>query len=614
MQTLEKIKKNNKVVDKKFIPYTPLDFSEIDRQAKHLADIIETRFEDLAEILLEYESYEVVQDETARTLDLLRNLKENKKYFRLRVGAVTSFLPRNQPLYTFACFVIIPSLMASEVYFRIPCGMRNFFPKALALLDIHKLFPNIFVSSKQRLEFLLDRSALLVNPKTEESIPVTDVVIFTGTSAHADQLRMVFDKQTLFIANGAGHNPIVISEDADLSKAVEAVLLLQFYNQGQDCAAPNAILVHKAVLSNFFNMLRGSVSSVKIGHYRDRICRIGPISEPKDLIRIQDFLVEHRKWLDSSTPGIIRTSDAIVEPTIICKPLATGGNFREIFTPIIFVQEYENDPELKLYFEDSHYAQNAMYISLYGKSEYVENLIDRSIGGKILHDKKSILRNINLHVPGVERGIQPYGGYGYGASSISLNGKITAMPTLPQRDIYEQIIKPILHKKGVKIDKIKSQQFTELQYKNVEKLLRLQSLKDNKHNLVDKLRDIAYFDLHSVNVSNARYVKLEEDNTFHLLNNPNVKHIATLRPEDIKMIQVLEELLLRKSDIPLEEFRAAIYAIPKHPQMIEADNKKRQIHFFQHIYQLLFGEKSGPRLAPFLRDAEPERIKKLLGV
>ncbi|MFA5933705.1 MAG: aldehyde dehydrogenase family protein [Candidatus Paceibacterota bacterium] len=614
MQNLKTIKKNKKSSEAVFIPYTPLNFSEIDRKAKNLADIIEARFEDLSEILLEYESYEVVEDETARTLDLLRSLKENKEYFKLRVGAITAFLPRNQPLYAFTCFVIIPSLMASEAHFRIPHSMRSFFPKMFALLDINKLFPNIFISSKQRIEFLTDRSAIIVNSKTKESTPVTDTVIFTGTSAHADQLRLVFDKQTLFIANGSGHNPIVINKDADLRKAVEAVITLQFYNQGQDCAAPNAVLVQKSILPNFLKMLRAEVSSVKVGHYRDKSCRIGPISDPKDLVRIQDFLIEHREWLDPQTQGIIRAHDAIVEPTIINKPLVLGGNFREIFAPIIFVQEYKNDTDLKYYFEDSHYAHGAMYVTLYGTSKYVKNLIGQNIGGKVLHKNSSFIHNTHLHALGLERGTKPYGGYGYGASSISINEKLIPMPTLPQRDIYEHVAKLILRKKTAKMYKAEFKQFTKIEYKNVQKLLRLQSSKENKQDEVGKFSDAAYFDLHSIKTGSVRYIKIEEDNIYYLLNEPNVKHIAALRSEDMKMIRALKKLLLRKSTISLDEFRTLMYAIAKDPKATEKGNRENQINFFQHVYQLLFGEKSGPQLAPFLLDVEQGKIDKLLAI
>lgn len=612
MKTLETIKNKDVVVSKNFFPYTPLDFSEIDKRAKDLADIIEAHFEDLAEILLEYESYEVVKDETDRTLDLLRNLKENKKYFKLRVGAVATFLPRNQPLYTFVCFVIIPALMASEVHFRIPHSVQHFFKKVLTLLDIHKLFPNVIVSSKERLEFLKERSALLVDSKTNEYIPTTDVVIFTGTSIHADQLRTIFDKRTLFITNGAGHNPMVISNNANIFEATEAALTLVLYNQGQDCSAPNAILVHKDIYDEFTNVLYKEIKKVKIGPYRDRSCKVGPITDPEDLKRIEALLVDNREWLDKRTLGIIRTAEGIVEPAIINKPLSMGGNYTELFAPIFFIQKYEFDNELASYFENQHYAHNAMNISLYGKSVYLQKIIGKLIEGKVLHSNETLLYNTHPHAFGIERGTQQYGGYGIGTSSISIKGEIMPMPTLPQRDIYEYIAKPILRKKTNKKEEFA--QFTEIEYKNVQKLLRLQPSKMENDTYADNSDSVAYFDLSSTKTSSTRYVKINENNTYYLLNKPNVKHIATLRPEDIKMIQNLINLLDYKTTTSLEKFRSLVYAIPKDKKASEQENKIRQIHFFQHIYQLLFGEKSGPQLASFLLDVEQEKIKDLLVV
>ena len=594
-------------------PYTPIDFPKVEKLAKKLADTIENHLKDLIDILLKYESYEVAQDEIARTLDLLRNLGENKKYFHIRVSAVTSFLPRNQPLYALTCFVIVPSLMASEVHFRIPHSMRYFFPKLLKLLGISRLFPNVFVSSKSRIEFLTNRSALYINPKTKESRLVTDVVIFTGIPAHANQLRLVFDRRTLFISNGAGHNPVVVSKDANISKAVEAVITLQFYNQGQDCAAPNAILVHKDVIQSFLASLRDRIGTIKVGHYQDKSCQIGPISEPKDLVRIQDFLIEHREWLDPSTPGIIRASDAVVEPTIISKPLAEGGNFSEIFAPVIFVQEYKSDTELKYYFEDKHYARNAMYITLYGTSKYIESLIDRPIEGKVLHDRSSLIHNTHLHAPGIERGTQPYGGYGYGASSISINDKIITKPTLPQRDIYEWVVKPIIVNKETEIYRKEFQGFKKIQRKDVEKLLKLRPSKLNEQDQTTKLSS-GYLDLNSIKIDGLRYIKLDESNMYHLLKDKNGEYIAKLEPADLKLIRALNRLLHNKNITSLNEFSSLLYSIAKEPDASKTSNMTRQHHFFQHIYQLLLGNKIGPRLAPFLWYVEKKEVYKLLDV
>jgi lysyl-tRNA synthetase class 1 len=587
-------------------PYQELSFERIDAVAQSLAELIEDRFEMIASILLKYESFEVVRDETDRTLDLLRNLKENKQYFRLRINEITTFLPRNQPLYAFACFVLVPSLMAHRVHFRIPHSMRHFFSDLLQLLEIPNRFPNVTVSTLTRLEFLRERSALRMHSGGKESIPVTDVVIFTGTPNHAEQLRLIFDSRTLFILNGAGHNPVVVAKDANLEAAADAVLSLQLYNQGQDCAAPNTILVHADVFDPLLNILRQKLRGVRVGRYEDRSCRVGPISDPDDLVRIEEFLIHNSEWLDTTTRGTIHARDAIVEPTIICKPLSEGGNFTEIFAPIIFLQSYSDDVTLSQYFENPRYAQNAMYISVYGKSPYVSHLIDRSFGKKVLHDKASILINTHLHVRGMERGTKPYGGYGYGASSLTIGGKTICKPTLPQRDIYEHVVKPLMRKKTL----IPHREFTTIMRKNVEKLLRLMphdKAPEEEH------RGIGYIDTHAIKLGKVhRYAEIDNKYTYHLLELPNIEYIAHMKPEDFELIRSLRKLLHRRFAVQLEEFSTLMYALASDAHDPEPEKRARQKKFFHHVYQLLFGTSDGPRLPQFLLDADITKVEKLL--
>jgi len=590
----------------------PIDFSVVNRTALAFADHLSSHFENIAEILLEYESFEVVEDEFNRTMDLFKSLDENKNYFVLRINEVTAFLPRNQPLYALSCFVIVPSLMAHKVCFRIPHSMRGFFPKLLKILKLDEFFPNIIVSKKERLEFLKERTALFIDPQRNDSIPVTDVVIFTGTSHHAEQLRLIFDIRTLFIANSAGHNPIVVSNDADILESIKATLKLQLYNQGQDCSAPNAILVHKDICRQFLHCLRAELAKVKVGPYRDRACRVGPISDPEDLKRIEEFIVDNRDWLDQSTKGIIRTSEAIVEPTVVCKPLKNGGNYSEVFAPVIFIQKYEQDADLALYFENPQYAWNAMYISLYGHSEYAESLIGKKIEGKILHQKDTILHNTNLHAPGIERGTQPYGGYGPGASSISINGKVVAKPTCPQRDIYEYLVKPIIKSGKIKEYRETLSRMTKKITKNIPKLLGLKlTMPVNQKGIATGKN---YLDLLGLKKTGARYVELSARQMTSLLEYPNAAVISRLDPEDKKSVRNLRKFLTQHRKINPKDLAVFLYVISKKLELSIKKNRARQWHFFHNVYQLLFGKDSGPRLAQFLLDANRGKICELLDV
>lgn len=594
-------------------PYTFINFSDVEKKCLLFADCIKNNYVDLKNILLQYESHEVATDEISRTLDLLENISENKDYFQLRVRSVTSFLPRNQPLYALSCFVLVPSLMASEVHFRIPHTMHGFFEEMLSLLNVTVHFPNINISSKERLEFLRERSALLIDPISNETTPLTDVVIFTGTSTHADQLRLIFDRKTLFITNGAGHNPLIVADNAIIDDAVEAVLSVSLYNQGQDCAAPNSILVHKACYEDFMRVLRDELAKIKVGPYFDESCRVGPISNPNDLSRIASIIAVNRQWLDDSTDGIINIKEAIVEPTIICKPLNEGINHDESFAPIIFIQKYDTDTDLATYFENPNYASNAMYITLYGDSKFIYNIIGRPVKGKILHYKDTFLHNTHLHKKGVERGVRPYGGYGRGASSLSIDGKVLSIPTLPQRDIFEWVVKPIIENGNIEILIDNNLRFTKLEHKNVEKILKMKVLKND---LIEEtyVSDSMYFDLDLLRSEKKRYAKIEQTGIYHIIDKINADHVSKLSLDDLRHIRALKFLVESKKNYSLDDFTSTIYSIPKETNATEEENKAKQSIFFKNVYQLLFKKDRGPKLAQFLWEIDEGVINSLLDV
>ncbi len=409
-------------------------------RARQYAAVLQAKKDLIIQTLTTYETHAVALDEFGRTIDLLTNLSENAMYFSGRVHSTTVFLPRNQPLYTFVSFAVVPAFMSTEVHLKPPASMKHLFFDLMDVIEINTYVPNIHFSHLGRQEFIEERSRQQKNFLSTKTLS-TDVVIFTGKPQNGNILRKKFHPNTLFIMNGAAHNPIVVTEDADIRAAVDSACEVVLYNQGQDCAAPNSILVHQHVLPNFINELRSSLEQVVVGDYHDPKTRVGPITCMEDLARIQKLFIEHKKWLDPSTPGVIHTAKHLVYPTIIVKPLKDGGHYNELFAPIFMIQPYERDGDLAHYFENRQYAPHAGYITVFGESKYVNSLIDQPLfDGTVLHDTSTIIHNTNLHAPGIERGTKPYGGYGRNASCVSINGIIDAKPTLPQREIYEYLI------------------------------------------------------------------------------------------------------------------------------------------------------------------------------
>lgn len=417
-----------------------IDFAEAQHVAHKIVETIRANRYQLINTLTQYETYKTAEDEIERTIDLLTSLNENREYFEEAIGSVAVFMPSNQPLYSFACFAIIPSLMATRVCVKSPEIMNSFHGAMLDILEIKKNLPNIECLRLTRKECLSIFTATTLDREINKRVPAFDAVIFTGTTENADRLRKKFHPSTLFIANGSGHNPLVVTETADVNKAIDSIMSVRTYNQGQDCAAPNSILVHRDLYDEVIVRVRAAINRLKVGSYDSPTTDIGPISRPETLPVIETFLTTNHQYLDDTTEGVIRTRSAVVEPTLITKPLTNGPNFTEIFAPVFVVQKYDNDRDLSYYFEDARYATNAMYITIYGKSNYLSEFLESERGKKI-HSSSTILFDTDLHKPGVERGVNPYGGYGQGASSISMNGIVRSGPTLPQRELFEYLVK-----------------------------------------------------------------------------------------------------------------------------------------------------------------------------
>src|SRR5690606_22181782 len=135
--------------------------------------------------------------------------------------------------------------------------------------------------------------------------------------------------------------------------------------------------------------------------YKNKENIVGPNTSGKHVIKVAEMFRKNKKYFVWG--GNINPISQIIQPTLFEKPLSIGPVFEENFAPVIMMQPYEKDNELKKYFEHPRYFHNAMYVTVFGYSHYVESLREKG-----LHTDSNIIYNSNVQE--IERGFLEYGG------------------------------------------------------------------------------------------------------------------------------------------------------------------------------------------------------------
>jgi acyl-CoA reductase-like NAD-dependent aldehyde dehydrogenase len=329
------------------------------------------------------------------------------------VGEISVFLPINLPLYSLVLFAAIPSLMADSVDVRLPAATPDWVCDVSSAAGLDRFFPRMHLLRVTRRQFV------------EGYASQAAAVIFTGRYESAEEVRRECP-DAVFIFQGSGVNPIVIGADAELTDdLIERVVTARIFNGGQDCAAPDAFLVHRTKADAFVSALVDQARSWPVGGYGDPAVRIGPILNAACLDVLEERLDAMRA--DIVVGGNVDHAAAFVEPTVVVRPLAEHDELTEFFAPVFYVLVFDDDAELEAFFKTPEYVENAMYVSLFGQ-EPLAGLFESST---VLFDAT---------VLDVEQGNNAFGGNGAKANYVARGNDIEVGPALMSETLARFVV------------------------------------------------------------------------------------------------------------------------------------------------------------------------------
>lgn len=180
--------------------------------------------------------------------------------------------------------------------------------------------------------------------------PGVDKIAFTGSTAigrHAagiagENLKPV----TMELGGNAAH---LVFEDADLEKAVGAVIKGFVFNTGQFCMGGPRLLVARPVYSTLLNILADAVPGVPVGDPRAAETVVGPMAGEKHLRKVEEYVDLARKEGARIVCGGERLDldgGYYYKPTVIAD-LANDSRVvqEEIFGPVLTVQPFDTEDE-----------------------------------------------------------------------------------------------------------------------------------------------------------------------------------------------------------------------------------------------------------------------------
>ena len=142
-----------------------------------------------------------------------------------------------------------------------------------------------------------------------------------------------------------GNAPVLVTQHADLDKAVDYIVTARINNAGQVCTCPERIFVHEDVHVDFINKVKDKMDALQVGDPYDENTDYGAIMNQKQLDSIDDKVQEAIKnGADLVLGGHkLDREGFFYAPTILDHVKATDNAFKEeIFGPVLAITTYTN--------------------------------------------------------------------------------------------------------------------------------------------------------------------------------------------------------------------------------------------------------------------------------
>jgi len=158
-----------------------------------------------------------------------------------------------------------------------------------------------------------------------------------------------------------GKNPVIVFDDADLDRALDAVSFMIYSLNGERCTSSSRLLVHRSIQDKFIERLAERVRNIRVGHPLDPGTEVGPLIHRTHFDKVTSY------WDVASKDGAeikVGGSEADVNKkgNYVLPTLFTGAKTtmrvaqEEIFGPVLTAIPFDDEEEAIAIANDVRYG------------------------------------------------------------------------------------------------------------------------------------------------------------------------------------------------------------------------------------------------------------------
>jgi 5-carboxymethyl-2-hydroxymuconic-semialdehyde dehydrogenase len=278
--------------------------------------------------------------------------REHVNYtLRQPLGPIAAITPWNTP-FMLSTWKIAPALAAGCTVVHKPAEWSPLTATLLAEIAFSAGLPAGVLNTVHGLGELAGKAA------TEHA--AIRAVAFVGDSATGSAImkQSAATLKRLHFELG-GKNPVIVFEDADLERALDAVVFMIYSLNGERCTSSSRLLVQQSIEREFTERLVERVRRIRVGHPLDPDTEIGPLIHPQHVEKVLGyFAVAKSERVDIPVGGELAAAGGnYVQPTVFAGARNTMRVAQEeIFGPVLTVIPFADEAEALRLANDVRYG------------------------------------------------------------------------------------------------------------------------------------------------------------------------------------------------------------------------------------------------------------------